>query len=483
MTVAAKQRTRSRQSTTADPVTDYGDFLRGKRIVARPAGFDVSDADIHPRLFPFQRAVVIHALRMGRHALFADTGLGKTAAQLEWARHVSIRTGRPVLILAPLAVGGQTVAEGRKMDLIVTPCRSQVDVKPGLNIANYEMLHHFRPDAFSGVVIDESSILKCYTGKIKQAILAAFAATPYRLACTATPAPNDYLELGNHAQFLGVMESNEMISRWFINDTMEAGNYRLKKHAERDFWEWVCSWATCFAKPSDIGYDDAGYVLPPMNIHEHVVDVDLTIDRADGYLFRTPEMSATNLHKEMRLTTDDRAAATARIVATDPVSPWIIWCNTNYEADAIRAVVPGVTEVRGSDSIAVKESRLADFSEGRARIMLSKSSITGFGLNWQHCCNMVFVGLSYSYESMYQSIRRSWRFGQRNPVDVHVVMAETEGPVLRTIRRKQADHEAMKAAMVGAMAEFGMVHGTARDLSGYEPAVPMTIPRWMKVQP
>lgn len=432
-------------------MNNYEKFLASKHIRITESGFEPKA--LNPKLFPFQRHCVTWALKIGRAALFADTGLGKTAMQVEWAEQVVEHTGGDVLILAPLAVSTQTVREGVKFGVEVHLCRSQADVKPGVNIANYEMLAHFNAGHFKGVVLDESSILKSYMGKTKRLIVDSFDSTPYKLACTATPAPNDHLELGNHAEFLGIMPSNEMISRWFINDTMAAGNYRLKGHAVADFWRWVCTWAACFTKPSDIGFSDEGYDLPPLNFRTHVVEVDTSTNKGD-MLIRMPEMNATSLHREMRLTTDDRAVKVAELVNADTSgTPWIVWCNTNYEADALRKVLPDSTEVRGSESVKIKEEKLNKFTDGKIGVMVSKPSICGFGMNWQHSYNMAFVGLSYSYEALYQAVRRSYRFGQTHPVNVHLVIAETEGTVLETVLAKQSEHEEMKRQMVTAMKE------------------------------
>jgi DNA modification methylase len=434
--------------------TEYDEFLAAKTIAAPAVGFGVLKGTISGRLFPFQRDITRWALQRGRAAIFSECGTGKTPMQLEWGKHVAAETGRPVLILAPLAVAQQTRREGEKFDVPVTVCRTGEDVRPGVNVTNYEMLEKFDPAAFSGVVLDESSILKAFMGSTKRRILSAFERTPYKLACTATPAPNDHLELGNHAEFLGVMPSNEMISRWFINDTMSAGKYRLKGHAEGDFWAWVSSWAVSLTSPADLGYPDAGFVLPPLEFVPHIVDVDLTED-AGGALFRMPVLSATTLHQEGRRTVEERAARVAALVQAP--GPWVVWCNTNYEADALRRVIPEAVEVRGDQKLAEKERLIEEFTLGQHRILITKPSICGFGMNWQHVCQMAFVGLSYSYEQLYQALRRSWRFGQERPVTAHIVMAESEGSVMETIRRKQGEHEKMKLAMNGAMQEMGLV--------------------------
>lgn len=434
----------------------YREFLETKRVQARPLGFE--PGELHGALFGFQRDIVRWALRLGRAAVFAGCGLGKTLMQLVWAARVACHTGRPVLVLTPLAVGRQTVREAEKFGLPVTLCATQDDVETlWINVTNYEKLHHFDPSAFAGVVLDESSILKSYTGKTKQALIASFAETPYRLACTATPAPNDHMELGNHSQFLGVMDSNEMLTRWFVNDSMETGNYRLKRHAEEDFWRWVSSWAVCLERPSDLGYEDAGFDLPPLELVEDVVRVDLADGAGNGQLFRSESLSATAMHREMRRTAAARAARVAELVAAEPGEPWLIWCNTNYEADEAKKRIPEALEVRGSDPEAAKEKKLDAFSRGEAKVLITKPSIAGFGMNWQHCARVAFLGLSYSFEQAYQAIRRTWRFGQTRPVRAYYVVADTEGEVLRAVREKQAAHERMQVNMVAAM-QGGSLH-------------------------
>lgn len=438
----------------------YRDFLLSKKVTVSPAGFEIPRSDINPALFPFQGDSVKWLLALGRAAAFFDTGLGKTFMQLEWAYHVFRRTGKRVLILAPLAVSGQTKREGERFGYQVTVCREQSDCGPGINITNYESLHKFDPREFIGVVLDESSILKSYTGTTKEALIEAFRHTPYKLCCTATPAPNDLLELGNHADFLGVMPSNEMISRWFINDSMEFGNYRLKKHATKDFYRWVASWAICVSFPSDLGDDDSAFKLPELTIEHHIVGVaDLPPgETKDGQalMFRGANLSATSLHSEMRITAKRRAEKVSDLVGgaieAEPES-WLIWVNTNYEADEIRQLLPGAVEVRGSDSAAEKERVLLGFAAGEIQILITKPSIAGFGMNFQICHNVVFMGLSYSYEQFYQALRRVWRFGQKRAVRAHIVAAESEGSVLESVKLKEVNHQKMKAEMNTAMRE------------------------------
>lgn len=459
--------------------TAYQAFLATKAIMAQPAGFPVDESALNPALFGYQRRIVAWALELGRAAIWADCGLGKTVMQLEWAEQVHRHTCGDVLILAPLGVTWQTADEGAKFGYDVHQVRAQSEVAPGINITNYEMLSHFDPSHFAGVILDESSILKAFMGKTKRALIAAFAETPYRLACTATPAPNDHMEIGNHAEFLGVMRSSEMLMRWFINDTMSNGKYRLKGHAQRDFWEWVASWAVSLRKPSNLGESDEGFTLPELRIAHHTVEVDLTIGRADGQLFRTPTMNATTMHKEMRLTAPARSDAVA-VLVNDNSDTWAVWCNTNYEADELVKRIPDAIEVRGSDSLAEKERKLRAFSSGQARVIVSKPELAGFGLNWQHCHKTVFMGLSYSYEQFYQATRRFYRFGQQHPVDAIVVAAETEGPVLAAIERKMADHERMQEAMVAASTQLQLRNGLT--LQRYTPHIEMRLPAWLRSQ-
>lgn len=461
----------------------YENFLTAKAAPAPTTGF-VPERPINPKLFPFQRELVRTALLKGRSALFADTGLGKTAVQLEWAAHVveHARTiGLPprVLILTPLAVGPQTVRESTKFGIDgVHLARSQADVEAsGIAVTNYERLGKFDPAAFAGVILDESGILKNYTGATKRALCEDLATVPYRLACTATPAPNDHIELGNHSEFLGVMSSHKMLARWFINDQRSAGAYRLKGHAIRPFWNWVTSWARCVGRPSDLGrYSDDGYILPPLRVHHHHVQVDIISDRGEGELFRRPALSATAIHKEKRRTAPDRAAQVAELVTAEPHEAWVVWVETNYDADAIMALLPHAIEVRGNMSADEKARRLLRFSN-EGGVIVTKPGIAGMGLNWQHCARMVFAGPSFSYEQYYQATRRCWRFGQARPVESHIVMAATESSAWNVIERKADDHESMKREMFAASRR-----AAARDATPdpYQPTTIAPIPLWLK---
>jgi DNA modification methylase/superfamily II DNA or RNA helicase len=425
--------------------TDYDQFVASKIRRHLPHGFE--PAEITVPLFDWQKHVVRWAVRQGRAALFEDCGLGKTLQQLEWANQIVNHTRKPVLILTPLAVAHQTAHEAERFGYKdVRVCENQHQVGfARIVITNYEKLEHFTPAEFAGVVLDESSILKNFTGKTRQRLTAAFAETPYRLCCTAPPSPNDYTEFGQHADFLGVCSPAQMLCTFFINDTFNTGDWRLKKHAENEFWRWVASWAACVSKPSDLGFSDDGYILPPLYMHNITVAVDEAADAGEE-LFRHVTLSATTMHKEMRLTSRTRSEKVAELVNKSS-APWIVWCNTNDEADHLAELIPDAVEVRGSDSAKDKEHKLDAFTDGDVRVIITKPSIAGMGLNWQHCAHVAFVGLSYSFEDFYQALRRSYRFGQKQPVNAYIVQASTEGAILSVIEKKIAAHAAMQIAM------------------------------------
>jgi superfamily II DNA or RNA helicase len=408
--------------------------------------------DLAAHLFQYQAECVRFLLRVGSGGLFLDTGLGKTLCELEWASHALRETNGRALILTPLAVAHQFAAEGLKFGYDVTVIRDQSEARSGINICNYDRLDRLTPDEFGAVSLDESSILKNFSGKTSRDLIAAFASHRFRLSATATPAPNDHMELGQHAQFCGVMTSMEMLSRFFINDTSVASqSWRLKRHGVSEFWDWMASWCRMAASPSDLGDDDSGFILPPLNVHRHTVDSKLKAP--DGDLFAHDIVSATNMHDVKRQTAGERAGIAAQLVTSNAL-PWVIWVDTDYEADAVKdrlRGVSGVAEVRGSMSIEAKESALDAFADGSARVLITKPSICGFGLNWQHCAHTVFVGRSFSYESWYQAVRRFWRFGQKNSVDVHVAVATGEESIGAVIDRKAGDHDSMKSAMRAAM--------------------------------
>lgn len=443
----------------------YTEFLRSKHITVAPAGFVVDATQIHPMLFDWQNAIVRWALLLGKAALFEECGLGKTFQQVVWASHVAAHTGGQVLILAPLAVAHQTISEAAKLGVKLTYVRSQAesDAAGPLVITNYDMLKAFDTTRFSGVVLDESSILKAFSGITKKRLVQAFVDTPYKLCCTATPSPNDVTEIGNHAEFLGTMPSHEMLARWFINDQGKAGHYRLKGHAQADFWRWVTSWAVCISKPSDLGaqYADNGFALPPLEVTEHCVASDYARAQAHGRLFLDESVSATAIWGEKRATLVERVALAAALVQAEPSEPWIVWCDTNDEASALQRLLPEAIEVRGSHSLAEKERRLNRFTDGESRIIITKADIAGFGLNWQHCGRQVFAGFTFSFEKVYQALRRSLRYGRVGPVQAHLIYAESEGGVRAALRTKQELYTTMQQQMNAAMAEHGLFRDDA----------------------
>jgi DNA modification methylase len=423
---------------------DYRDFLKTKHTRIEQSGIDVFESEMNSMLFDFQKFIVRKALRAGKYALFSDTGTGKTIMQLEWGNWVVKHTNKPVLILTPLAVSGQTILEGKKFGYIVE--RYSGKTEPEIYVSNYEQLDNIDTSVFSGIILDESGILKNFSGKTKNKIINTFKNTRFKLACTATPAPNDHLELGNHAEFLNVMPSNEMIARFFINDTMHFGSYRLKAHAVRPFWEWVATWAMMMTKPSDIGFEHAGYDLPPLEIIEHQVDVDIK-DFENGNLFRNSNVNATNFNAELRLTMKQRMQKAAEI-ASGTNDQVIVWVNQNAEADAIKKLIPNAVEVRGSEPPEDKEKKLIGFGLGEFRVLITKKKIAQFGLNYQNCHIQIFASLDFSFEGLYQAIRRSYRFGQKKQVDVHIITTETMENVSKAIKEKESAFNEMKRNMI-----------------------------------
>lgn len=464
---------------------DYDNFIARKLRAVPPEGMSNPPAP-STLLFPWQRECVTWGLQRGRAAFFEDCGLGKTPQQLDWARIVCEVTGGRVLIFAPLGVTGQTIREGAKFGVHVTYVRDSSELPAhGVVITNYERIDKFNPLDFAGVVLDESSILKAYSGATKRALIAFTNEVRYRLFCTATPAPNDTLELGNHSEGLGVLTSHEMIARWFLPETdSKAGTYRLKGHAVEPYWDWVTSWARCVGRPSDLGaYSDEGYVLPEIDRVTHVIGVDVTESRGadrDGQasLFRMPTLSSTSMHKEKRLTVEARARKVADIVTAQRDEPWIIWCDTDYEDDAIRAVLPEVVSVRGSDSAEDKEAKLLGFSSGSIKWLMTKPRIGGFGMNWQHCARSVRVGPTFSFEQSYQEERRIWRFGQKRPVQSHIIMAATEVDVYHVAQRKAREHEAMGREMFAA-ARRALERSDDRAVT-YNPRHIGRLPSWLQ---
>jgi len=449
---------------------NYTSFLESKKLIIESCGIDIPVEKINNQLFDFQRDIDRWALAKGKAAIFAGTGLGKTGMQLEWGHKVCQHTGGNVLILAPLAVASQTVAEGQKFGVNVTLCRSQNDVRPGINITNYDMLHKFNPDAFVGVVPDESSILKNFTGKVRTQIIDMFRNTPYKLPCTATPSPNDIMELCNHAEFLGVATRTEMLATWFVHDGGDTSKWRLKGHAKELFWKWVATWAVMLSKPSDLGYKDGDFKLPPLNINQITVPVD------------GPEARTLTERRQARKSSiDARVRACAELVNQSD-EPWIVWCGLNDESKMLTKAIHGAVEITGSQKPEQKEKSMLDFSSGRIKKLVSKPSICGYGMNWQHANKMAFVGLSDSFEEYFKAVRREWRFGQKNQVDVYVITASTEGAVVENIKRKEEDFQAMLSGMISATSEICKtnIQSTCRETEKYEPQNKIIIPEWLR---
>ncbi|URQ76188.1 MAG: helicase [Candidatus Ochrobactrum gambitense] len=456
----------------------YQNFLSRKRIIDPMTGMHGS-VDLPTVLKSHQNDIVRWALRRGRAAIFAGTGLGKTLMELTWAKHVTAYTGKPTLIFAPLAVAEQHISEADKFGIAANLVSFHPAEGWGVNVSNYQKMEHFDLSKFGGVVLDESSILKSTDGKYRNRLIEECATIPFRLAATATPAPNDFMELGNHAEFLGVMSYTDMLATFFAHDGGETQKWRLKGHAETEFWKWMASWSVMLRKPSDLGYDNEGYDLPPLTYHQHTVGVEYAPSLETGLLF---PMEARTLQERIAARKDsveERVALAASLTPND--RPFVWWCNLNSEAEALTKAIDRAVNLSGSDKDDEKRRKLVDFSTGKIRVLITKPSIAGFGMNWQHCSDTGFVGLNDSFEQVFQAVRRFWRFGQTKPVNVHFIAAETEGAVVANLRRKESDAERMAAAMVMHMADLSSkaVRGAVRSRPDYAPSIPMTIPSWL----
>jgi len=457
----------------------YDDFLAHKRIIDPMTG--LSDVGKLPSIMKdHQRDITSWALRRGRAAIFAGTGLGKTLMELVWAHRVGQYTGKPVLAFAPLAVSAQHIREGEKFGIEAHLAKIQSDIKNGLFVTNYQKIEHFDLSQFGGVVLDESSILKSTNGHYRTKLIEDCAQIPFRLAATATPAPNDFMELGNHAEFLGVMSYTDMLATFFVHDGGDTAKWRLKGHAENEFWKWMASWAVMIRKPSDLGYSNEGYDLPPLNTFQHTVSVEYKPSMETGLLF---PMEANGLSERIaarRDTVKDRVAMAASLTPKD--KPFVWWTNLNSESEMLTKLIDGAVETKGSDTDDVKERKLNDFSNGKIRVLVTKAGVAGYGMNWQHCSDTGFVGLNDSFEQVYQGIRRFWRFGQTKPVNVHFIAAETEGAVVANQRRKESEADRMAAAMVRHMADLSSqnVRGMVRDTPDYDPKFPFIIPSFLE---
>lgn len=462
----------------------YLALIEAKSLAAPDAGIE-DIPPLHSSLMPHQVDVTRFALRRGRAALFLDTGGGKTRCAIEFARIVHAVTGGKVLILCPLAVAQEFVREAGEVG--VTIHHATVMLHDGINVTNYDKLHLFPVDELAGVVLDEASILKHFEGKMRNALIAAFASVPFRLVCTATPAPNDHVELGNYAEFLGVMTMAVMKAKFFSHK--DAGEFELKEHGKRSFWQWVASWAAIVRKPSDLGYSDEGYDLPAIHYHEHVVSLpfevmaDILEKKPGQQLALIPEAKTLAEQRDVRRESIElRATEAASIVASYPeTEPVLVWCELNPEGTALRKAIPGIAEVSGADEPLAKEEKLVGFKSGNPLRLVTKPKIAGFGLNYQHCAVAIFVGGDHSYEKRYQTIRRIWRFGQKRECHVHFITTSADGRIVENMRRKEAAAEQMYREMVEFSREFVRqnVRGTKPAMMPYKAEKTMFVPAWL----
>lgn len=452
----------------------YDDFINSKSKTFENMGINVDKNDLNPNMFGFQKDIVRWALKKGRAAIFAECGLGKTLMQLSWADEIHKHTGGKILILAPLAVAPQTKEEGEKFGIPVNICESQDDVVDGINITNYEKIDKFTGNSFQAVVLDESSILKSFTSSTRNKLIDNFSKVPFRLACTATPAPNDHMELGNHSEFLGVMTRAEMLSMYFVHDGGNTAKWRLKGHAEDVFWNWMASWAVFIDNPKNLGYDADGYNLPELNINEIIVDGDEVLSET---------LTLTQRRQARKDSMELRCQAAADIVNSSD-EQWLVWCDLNDESAMLKNLIDDAVEIKGSDKASHKTSSMLNFSGGLIKCLVTKPSIAGFGMNWQQCHNMIFVGLSDSYEKYYQAVRRCYRFGQKNEVNVYIIISAKEGAVKANIERKQEDAKKMQDAMIKLTKEVTKkeLQVTTRIMTEYVPKVKMMLPNWKEMR-
>lgn len=456
----------------------YDDFVATKLSTVPPTGI-AEGFSLPGSLFGHQSALTAWALRRGRAAIFADTGLGKMRMELAWADAVRKYTSLPIMIHTPLAVAAQLAAEAEKIGIAAMVCREPSDLTDGINITNYDRLHKFDPSIFGGVVLDESGCIKHHDTKTFQALTAAYCNTPFKLPATATPAPNDWTELGTHAEFLGVCTRAEMLAEFFTHDGGDTSVWRLKGHAKQIFWRWVATWGAMIRKPSNLGFDDGAYNLPALHVHQHQVTYEMPLN---GMLFAADAQTLSERREARRASLEDRVRACADLVNHESAEPWVVWCDLNAEGDALTKAIAGAVQISGADSTEAKEQRLIDFAEGRSRVLVTKPSIAGWGLNWQHSARMAFVGVTDSYEAYYQAVRRCWRFGQTRDVHVHVFASKAEGAVVANLTRKEREAGAMADALsaetqAAVMAE---VIGTTRETNSFNSSQRVTVPAFLE---
>jgi len=454
----------------------YNDFLANKQIITKNSGFDVSRESLNPELYDFQKDMTKWAIKKGKCALFTMTGTGKTAMQAEWAKQINIKTKANILIVAPLAVAKQSIHEAAKFDVTLNYARHQNECQKGITITNYEMLHEFDPSYFGGIVLDESSILKSMTGKRRNEIIQFAKTMSFKLACSATPAPNDYMEIGNHSEFFDVMTHSEMLSMFFVHDGKDTSKWRLKGHAKDKFWGWMASWAVFMVKPSDLGYKDNGFLLPGLQTHEHIVESK----PLPGCLFAMGVQTLQDRIRERRSSLKQRVRKCVRIIE-DSRKPFLVWCGLNDEGKAIKEQVPGSVEIKGSDNMEHKERAMVEFAKGNIPVLITKPKISGFGMNWQVCADMAFLGLSDSFEALFQATNRCYRHKQTKEVNRHLIISEAEGAVLNNIKRKEADFY----ELINSMADHTKnivsknIKATGRAKNDYNPTTGMELPTWI----
>lgn len=456
---------------------NYNEFLNSKKAEKISKGIEVKENELNSVLFDYQKAIVKKALEMKRFCLFESCGMGKTLQQLEWAYQVNKHINKPVLILAPLGVTVQTAyEEAPKLGYEVNIIKDN-NTTDGINIVNYEQLENIDTSVFGGVVLDESSILKNFTGKVRTRLTKAFQNTEYKLCCTATPAPNDLMELLNHADFLGITTTAKALATYFIND-MKTGQYRLKGHATKDFYRWCCNWSINIENPQDLGYKADYYVLPELHEKNIIIEIDEIDYSFENGFFREIGTSATAFHKEKHRTADARARKCAEIAAQDD-QQYLIWCDTNEESSLLKKYIPEAVEVRGSDKPSFKEQSALDFKNGKIRVLISKPKIFGYGMNFQNCHNVIFCGLTYSYENYYQSLRRIYRFGQKEDVYSYIVLGSTELHILETINKKKKVQEELKNQMDMSVKEIQLLHFKGEEMKKVDYSQRIELPQFI----
>lgn len=455
-----------------DNYMTYDEFLKQKSIVDVATGM-TEIPELNPMMFDYQRDIVTWALKRGRACIFADCGMGKTLMELELGKHVEGNT----ILFSPLAVAKQTLNESEKFGGYDIAYSNDGTVKAKITVTNYEQVDKFNPDDFSCIIIDESSILKSYTSKYRNEFTEKWN-LKYRYSCSATPSPNDFMELGNQSEFIGAMKRTEMLSMFFVHDGGDTSKWRIKGHAQSDFWKWVCSWAVMISRPSDLGYSNDGFILPDLNIEQITVESDCA---DNGFLFEVQALTLQERQQARRNSIKERCAKALEIINQNPEEQWLIWCDLNSESEELKRIIPESVEVKGSDDNEHKMNSAVRFQQGTIKRLISKPQIFGWGMNYQKCHNMIFVGLSDSYELFYQAVRRSWRFGQTQQVNVYVVTAESEGAVVKNIQRKERQSEEMKREMVSNMKDINSadIRGLQRSSTSYNPSASMQMPSFI----